>query len=179
MNKWTYLLVFDDAVGTRREVLDFLDRQPEILNWYTCLSNAVFIVSTKTASELTSLFRSFTSDKGRFVILDTDTDRTAGCREKPGISSVDGRPRKTKGAVASSEGIYCRPEIGEPQFRRFGRINSDHLQSAYVFSFLVHGHAANQAHTVPVVNPYRFSVGWERADAVAGADEAGYAAPVP
>ncbi len=82
MNKWTYLLVFDDAVGTRREVLDFLDRQPEILNWYTCLSNAVFIVSTKTAGELTKLFRSFTSDKGRFVILDTDTDRNGWLPKK-------------------------------------------------------------------------------------------------
>ena len=75
MNKWKYLLVFDDAIGTRREVLDFLDKRPEILDWYACMSNAVLIASPKTASELADLFRRFTADKGRFVILDTDTDR--------------------------------------------------------------------------------------------------------
>jgi len=90
MNKWTYLLVFDDAVGTRREVLDFLDKRPEMLDWYACLSNAVFIVSTKTASELTSLFRSFTSDKGRFVILDTDTDRN-GWLPRKALDFIGGR----------------------------------------------------------------------------------------
>jgi hypothetical protein len=90
MNKWTYILVFDDAVGTRREVLDFLDRRPEILDWFTCLPNAVFIVSNKTANELASLFRSFTADKGRFVILDTDTDRN-GWLPRKAWNFINGR----------------------------------------------------------------------------------------
>jgi hypothetical protein len=75
MNKWTYVLVFDDAAGTRREVLDFLDNRPEILDWYTCMSNAVFLISRKTASELGEIFKDISQGKSRFMILDANTDR--------------------------------------------------------------------------------------------------------
>jgi hypothetical protein len=96
MDKWTYVLVFDDAVGTRREVLDFLDKLPEILNWYACMSNAVFVVSNKTANELADLFRKFTKDKGRFVILDTETDRN-GWLPKPAWEFIrNPRPAETE-----------------------------------------------------------------------------------
>jgi hypothetical protein len=67
--------VFDDSVGARKEVTNFLDSRPEILNWYTPLSNAVFIVSEETAADLSNIFRTFTKDKGRFLILDANTDR--------------------------------------------------------------------------------------------------------
>ena len=75
MSKWTYALVFDDSVGSRDEVTKFLDGCPEILYWYTCLSHAVFIVSERSATDLTGLFRKFTKDRGRFFIIDAESDR--------------------------------------------------------------------------------------------------------
>lgn len=83
MNNRSYVLVFDDAIGTRRKVLDFLDQRPEILNWYTCMSNAVLIVSDKSADELTKLFRTFTQDRGRFLIINaSDSDRNGWLPQK-------------------------------------------------------------------------------------------------
>ena len=73
--RWAYLLVYDDVVGTREQVKDFLNSRKEILNWYHCLPDSFFIVSNKTANDLTTIFRQFTQDRGRFLILDVNTDR--------------------------------------------------------------------------------------------------------
>ena len=74
MDKWTYLLVYNEAVGTRDEVKSFLNSRPEILNWYYCLPNTFFVVSNKTATGLQQVMREFTKDKGWFLILDTNAD---------------------------------------------------------------------------------------------------------
>lgn len=74
MTKWAYILVFDHKVGTRDEVLKFLDSRQEILNWYACLPNAVFIISNLNANRLQAMFRQFAKDEGRFIIADMDTD---------------------------------------------------------------------------------------------------------
>jgi len=72
---WNYILVFGKAVGERKEVTDFLESRPEIISWYAPLSNAVFIRSEMTANALTKVFREFTRDNGRFIILDCETDK--------------------------------------------------------------------------------------------------------
>ena len=72
---WNYILVFSDSVGDKDQVKEFIDSRPEILNWYLCMSNAIFIRSKYTADQLSEMFREFTGDKGRFLILDVDTDR--------------------------------------------------------------------------------------------------------
>ena len=72
---WSYVLVFSDSVGTREEVRNFIKSRQEVVTWYLCMSNAIFFRSYKTATELQGMFREFTRDKGRFVILDCDTDR--------------------------------------------------------------------------------------------------------
>ena len=76
MNRWAYILVFDDALGTRQEIQAFLDTKPEILNWYACMSNAIFIVSDKTAATLRTIISEFNASKNaNFIILDVKTDR--------------------------------------------------------------------------------------------------------
>jgi hypothetical protein len=72
---WNYILVFSDEVGTREAVKRFLDSRDEVMTWYYCMSNAIFIPSTYTAKDLQKMFRQFTNDKGRFMILDCNTDR--------------------------------------------------------------------------------------------------------
>ena len=72
---WNYLLVFNDDVGTMEQVKEFLNSRSEILTWYFCLTHAIFIRSSYTASTLQRVFREFTKDKARFIILDCKTDR--------------------------------------------------------------------------------------------------------
>lgn len=72
---WNYILVWSDSVGKRQDIRDFLNSQDEIITWYLCMSNTIFIRSHKTASGLANMFRKFTGDKGRFLILDCKTDR--------------------------------------------------------------------------------------------------------
>jgi hypothetical protein len=73
-NKWTYLLVYSPAVADYPKVRKFLDETPSILNWFVCIPNTAIIVSDETALSLTERFRKRFS-KGRFLILDTKTDR--------------------------------------------------------------------------------------------------------
>ena len=75
MNRWAYVLVYDDNVGTRDEVKAFLDSRPEILNWASCMPHAFFLVSDKTATTLQQLISTFNKNGGNFIILDAKTDR--------------------------------------------------------------------------------------------------------
>ncbi len=76
MNRWAYILVFDDGLGTRKEIQDFLNTRSEVLNWYACMTNAIFIVSDKTATTLQRIISEFNANKGaNFIILDVATDR--------------------------------------------------------------------------------------------------------
>jgi hypothetical protein len=72
---WNYILVFNNDVGTISQVKDFLESRSEVLTWYYCMTNAIFLRSRYTADSLQKMFREFTHDKGRFIILDCDTDR--------------------------------------------------------------------------------------------------------
>jgi len=72
---WNYILVFSDSVGSKDDVKNFVNSRSEILTWYLCMSNAIFVRSKYTADDLQKIFREFTKDKGRFMILDCDTDR--------------------------------------------------------------------------------------------------------
>jgi hypothetical protein len=52
-----YLLVFNDTVTKRQQVLDYLDTCHEVKNWYAFLSNGIFIISKLNASALSALIR--------------------------------------------------------------------------------------------------------------------------
>jgi hypothetical protein len=73
MTLWAYLLVFSDDVGTTKDVHDFVDSHPSIVNWYRWMPNSFVLVSPLTAKTLSDSFHE--KFKGRFVIMDTDTDR--------------------------------------------------------------------------------------------------------
>lgn len=75
MNRWAYILVFDDGLGTREEIQGFLDSRREILNWYACMTNAIFIVSEETATTLQKIISEFNTAGAHFILLDVKTDR--------------------------------------------------------------------------------------------------------
>jgi len=72
---WNYILVWSNSAGKRDEIKEFINSRDEIITWYLCMSNAIFIRSEYTAGALEKIFREFTMDKGRFIILDCDADR--------------------------------------------------------------------------------------------------------
>jgi hypothetical protein len=80
MNKlplYTYLFLFDEEVGSYERVRRFIDSRPEIVNWHGYFSNAFLIVSHYTAGSLSELIlKHLTKRRGRFLILDTNTDRS-------------------------------------------------------------------------------------------------------
>lgn len=47
-----YLLSYNPLGYTRKDLLDFLNEQPGVLNWMTGLFNGVIIISDRTATEL-------------------------------------------------------------------------------------------------------------------------------
>jgi len=53
----SFLLVFEPVAGPRRDILDYFDTRPEILNWYAIFSGAILLVSEHNAFELSELFR--------------------------------------------------------------------------------------------------------------------------
>jgi hypothetical protein len=72
---WTYLLVYNDEFGTLEEVRAFINSRPEIVNWFYCMPNSYFLVSGLTATYLAEVFRRHSGGKGRFILVDTATDR--------------------------------------------------------------------------------------------------------
>ncbi|MGZ0708066.1 hypothetical protein ACWPKO_06980 [Coraliomargarita sp. W4R53] len=79
---WNYILVFSDPVGTKDEVKKVVDEMDEVTTWYLCMSNAIFIRSNYDSASLSNRFREYTKDKGRFMIIDLDTDRNGWLPKK-------------------------------------------------------------------------------------------------
>ena len=72
---WAYLIVFSEALGSRKQVQKFLDDQSEVSYWYSCLPNCVFFTSSLGASDLAGRVRSHFHNDGRFLITEVHEDR--------------------------------------------------------------------------------------------------------
>ena len=74
---WAYLFVFNDALGTREEIQDFLDDIPEVSYWYSCFPNCVFFTSSLSAIGLAKkVHEKFGESRGHtFLITEVHKDR--------------------------------------------------------------------------------------------------------
>jgi hypothetical protein len=75
---WPYLIIFDEAFASRKEVTDFLNSiEDEVPYWYACFPNCVFFTSTMSANELAERFwAKFDVEKGqKFLICEVPDDR--------------------------------------------------------------------------------------------------------
>lgn len=74
---WAYLVLFNDKVGTRTEVQQFLNTIPEVTYWYGCMPNSVFAISNLTAGQLSDALKSrFGTGNGqRFFVTEVHQDR--------------------------------------------------------------------------------------------------------
>lgn len=85
MSKYAYLLAFDDELGTREEIRKFLDSHEDVFqNWQSVLPNSFFIVSDKSATEMTDVLHKLRRKNGggRFLVVDLDTDRNGWLPKK-------------------------------------------------------------------------------------------------
>ena len=82
MPRYTYLLAYDTFLGPHSRVKEFMNGQKEVLNWYYCIPNTLFVVTELTADGLANLFLKYTRKKGKFIILDTATDRSGWLSRK-------------------------------------------------------------------------------------------------
>lgn len=74
MNK-AYIFLYNSEVGTREQVKEFIDSRPEIVNWKYELPNSFYLISPKSAQELSAIIRSFTGKKGRFLVMECSANR--------------------------------------------------------------------------------------------------------
>ena len=120
MNRQAYLLVYNDEVGTREQIRDFIDGVAEILNWRYDMPHAFYVVSECSADELADILLDFTDERGRFLIAEV-TDNKQGwlprrtwemLNNKQPANSVapTGRRRKALESSATSTGDSGRRE---------------------------------------------------------------------
>ena len=72
--KRAYLLVYDDQVGTRKEIRKFLDEQSRILHWRYDLPNTFYLISESSAEELYKIFQNFNQKHGGFIISEVGSN---------------------------------------------------------------------------------------------------------
>ena len=70
MTKRAYLLTYSGGVGAREDIRDFIDSQPEILNWRYDTPYAFYLISESDAEEIAELILQFTGGDGRFLITE-------------------------------------------------------------------------------------------------------------
>lgn len=70
MTRRAYLLTYSTGVGTREDIRDFIDDQPEILNWRYDTPHAFYLISESDAEEIAELILQFTRGDGRFLITE-------------------------------------------------------------------------------------------------------------
>lgn len=75
-----YLFVYNNNLGERQEVSNMLDGIKDIVDWRYDLPNSFYIVSTKTADQLTDLIlEHYKETKGlRFVITEIPPNNRQG-----------------------------------------------------------------------------------------------------
>ena len=66
-----YILVYDDKVGSRESVTDFLDKRPEIKTWRFDLPNTFYLISDQSAHDLAMVLQenlTMRQEGKRFII---------------------------------------------------------------------------------------------------------------
>lgn len=76
----TYALIYNNELGTRDEIKEFLDKRPEIVSWRYDLPNAFYLLSNKSADELYRVLDDGlrTNKKSRLLICELNTENTQG-----------------------------------------------------------------------------------------------------
>ena len=80
--KHAYLFIYNDSVGTREQVKEFLNKRQEISNWRYDLPNMFYLISEKSAQELYEIIQEFNKERGFFLICEAGQNRQGWLPEK-------------------------------------------------------------------------------------------------
>jgi len=70
-----YLFVYDDGVGTREQLKNVLNAMRRVATWRFDIPNCFYVISESSAQELYDEFVSLNGSKGRFMFIETSTNR--------------------------------------------------------------------------------------------------------
>lgn len=70
-----YLLAFSDNAGTQVEIKEALNKMPAVSKWRYDMTNAFYIVSDASATELSDDLRRHIKPDGRFIIVEVGDNR--------------------------------------------------------------------------------------------------------
>jgi hypothetical protein len=75
--KRPYLILINDNLSSRAALTTFLDEISEVSYWYACMPNAVFLISSLSASGLSHLIRDKFGTDGlkRHIVTEVSTNR--------------------------------------------------------------------------------------------------------
>jgi hypothetical protein len=73
----SFILSISDAETSEQEVLNFLDKRREVLNWLSVLTNTVFIVSNLNTDSLTDMLARKFPDS-LFIISEFNSKKANG-----------------------------------------------------------------------------------------------------
>ena len=71
MNK--FLLVYDNNLGTRQQIIDVLNAMTEVRHWRYDMPNSFYIYSDVNCKELLNKIRMLLGNKGRCALVKMDT----------------------------------------------------------------------------------------------------------
>ena len=80
--KRSYLMIYNDRLGTREAVRDFLDGRAEILHWRYDLPNTFYLISHLSAEELYEVVQGFNRKRGLFLICEVGSNSQGWLPEK-------------------------------------------------------------------------------------------------
>lgn len=110
MKRCAYLLIYSSGVGTREDICDFIDSQPEILNWRCDIPHTFYLISESDADELAERILNYTGGDGRFLITEV-TENSQGwlqrgawrfLNEKEPARALSPQPRRARAAKRES-----------------------------------------------------------------------------
>ncbi|MGA1979616.1 MAG: hypothetical protein ABSG99_03500 [Sedimentisphaerales bacterium] len=73
----SYLLSIDGLVVRRSQVLDYLDKSPQILNWFAIMKDSILITSKNNATQLREMLH-LAFPFGWFIITELQTGNYDG-----------------------------------------------------------------------------------------------------
>ena len=124
MTRQAYLLVYNDEVGTREQVRDFIDGVPEILNWRYDIPHTFYLVSECSAEELADLLLGFAGKQGRFLIAEVTGNKQGWLPRRTwellnhkqpaqSVAPVGRQPRAFGSSAGSTQGSAHREGHGQ------------------------------------------------------------------
>jgi hypothetical protein len=95
--KKSYLFVYDNEVGTRDQVKAWLDSMDEVLDWRYEIPNSFYLISEKSAKELSEHFHQVSGQRKNVGFIITEiVDNSFGWLDGKSWYLIQNKVRKPK-----------------------------------------------------------------------------------